>query len=101
MKYEDYIEVDGTTYHAEASGPFAYNGLGQFRLRRVDESLELLGSIYKDGGLAVTATRTGGNGLGSFSMFPPELFVAFGEMCSDSHFVAIVAAVRTPEAVPA
>jgi hypothetical protein len=101
LKYERYIEVDGTTYHATANGPSFYNGLGLFRLEQVNESPGLHGSIYKDGGLAVTANRMGGNGLGSFSMFPPDLFVAFGEMCADSDFREVVEAVRVEQAVPA
>lgn len=101
LKYDRYIEVEGTTYHATANGPSFYNGLGQFRLREVNESSELHGGIFKDGGLAVTANRFGGNGLGSFSMLPPDLFVAFGQMCADPDFREVVAAVRSEQAVPA
>lgn len=101
LKYERYIDVDGTTYHATANGPSFYNGLGQFRLRQVNESPELHGGIFKDGGVAVTASRTGGNGLGSFSSMPTDLFVAFGEMCADPDFREVVEAVKVEDAVPA
>lgn len=83
LEYDDYIEVEGETFHACASGPSFFNGLGTFKLTHINGGASITGSIALDGSLSVAA-----KGINSF------LGVAFGEMCASAAFNDVVDSVQ-------
>lgn len=83
LKYEDYIEVEGETFHATASGPSFFNGLGIFKLTHINGGARISGSIATDGSLSIAA-----KGMNS------PMGVAFGEMCASASFNDVVDAVQ-------